>query len=221
VPYHPRTAEVVILRHRDRKVLASRTVSPHPPTVRLLFPNGGELLSGDKPVTVRWTAADADEDRLSYFVLFSRDGGASWEALDLDLSEARLELGPAELPGTDRAIIRVVATDGVNTASDDSDAPFRVEKKSSQVVIFNPRSKANVEAGTAVLLRGTALDAEDGTLPDKSLTWTSDRDGRLGVGSYWVTKLSLGLHTITLAASDSDGNTSTAQIQLEVTQPSR
>ena len=61
--------------------------------------------------------------------------------------------------------------------------------------------------GVAVVLEGTAYDPEDGTLDGASLTWTSSVDGLLGTGRTMVTDLSPGVHSIALAAEDSDANT--------------
>lgn len=70
----------------------------------------------------------------------------------------------------------------------------------------------------AVLLRGSAFDPEDGQLPGASLSWFSDQMGFLGTGSsLWVDLVpnSCGSqHTITLEATDSDGNTSTDVIAI-------
>jgi len=67
-------------------------------------------------------------------------------------------------------------------------------------------SDFSVFLGTATIdFDGTGADAEDGTLSDTSLVWTSDLDGILGNGETLTTELSsIGLHIITLTAIDSD-----------------
>ena len=44
-------------------------------------------------------------------------------------------LNLADIPGSDLALLRVIASDGVNTAGDDSDATFQVM---SQVRMISP-----------------------------------------------------------------------------------
>ena len=50
-----------------------------PPTVKLTAPAGGEVWAGKQ--TIKWTGADPDKDKLSYDVLYSKDGGKNWKAL--------------------------------------------------------------------------------------------------------------------------------------------
>lgn len=86
------------------------------------------------------------------------------------------------------------------------------------VKIISPLNN-NVFASTAsITFRGEVSDLEDGTLPTSSIQWTSSRNGPLGVGSVIsVSNLEIGLHTITLKATDSSGASSEISIQLEIT----
>ncbi len=68
--------------------------------------------------------------------------------------------------------------------------------------------------GTPLWLQGYACDLEDGTLPDTALRWSSSRDGNLGTGSQVLVILSPGEHVITLTATDSDGNVTTATVRV-------
>ena len=53
---------------------------------------------------------------------------------------------------------------------------------------------------------GTAYDFKDGELNETSLSWTSSLDGSLGTGEKVNVTLSIGTHTITLTATDSESN---------------
>ena len=83
--------------------------------------------------------------------------------------------------------------------------------------ITSPASGLTVDEGTPVQLSGSATDPEDGPLGEAALAWTSTLDGPLGTGSSLeIASPSVGVHTITLTATDSDGNTGEASAALLV-----
>jgi hypothetical protein len=60
-------------------------------------------------------------------------------------------------------------------------------------------------------------DLEDATLDDTHLSWSSDRDGTLGTGHLVDSaSMSVGTHQVTLKATDSDGQTDTVTIVVNV-----
>jgi chitinase len=72
------------------------------------------------------------------------------------------------------------------------------------VSITAPVNNALFAPGVNVTFSGTAIDAEDGVLSGSALVWTSSRDGQIGTGASISTRaLSVGVHTITLTAKDS------------------
>jgi hypothetical protein len=84
------------------------------------------------------------------------------------------------------------------------------------VGITAPEHGATFPEGTAVTFTGSALDPEDGDI-SAGLAWTSNLAGSLGTGSpLEVTGLTSGTHVVTAAATDADGNISTAQISVVV-----
>ncbi|NOZ27514.1 MAG: hypothetical protein GXP39_05605, partial [Chloroflexi bacterium] len=214
VPWVSGTAHIGIW-HDDRE-LAGRDVSAHAPTVTVTYPNGGEVW-GSQPVTVTWTANDADGDLLHYLVQYSADGGNTWRVLAGRLSDTFYALNPMNLPGGDQALIRVAANDGVNTGRDVSDATFQVANKPPEARILAPASGRTFVQGQPVILRGVAHDREDGRLTGSSLTWTSDLDGAVGTGRVVVMPSpSVGAHRITFTATDSRGLIATDEVQIEV-----
>jgi hypothetical protein len=126
IPYNLRTKQIVI--SKDGKELTSRNVSDHAPQIRLISPNGG-VIFGDK-VNVIWQASDADRNNLTYSVLFSTDVGRTWQTVAVNIKESHLTVNLTDLPGSPKALFRVIATDGVNTAIVDSDHTFIVPSKS-------------------------------------------------------------------------------------------
>jgi hypothetical protein len=64
---------------------------------------------------------------------------------------------------------------------------------------------------------GLANDPQDGKVPADKLIWTSDLEGQIGVGDNFNAPLTMvGKHTITLTATDIDGNEGTASLVLNM-----
>jgi hypothetical protein len=195
-----------ILIRAGNTLLASREVSANAPEIRLLSPNGGEQFPATGRRTVNWTARDADGDPLIFALQYSPDNGQTWQMLASQLRELSYDVDVAQLPGSTQARIRVVASDGVNTSRDMSDAAFTVPRKAPQVTIFAPAEGGVIQPNQLVLLEGTAADLETAELQEAALNWTSDRDGALGAGRRVnVAQLSTGVHVLTLTARDGDG----------------
>jgi len=197
--------------------LASIYVSPNSPIVFVLFPNSGETLSGFQ--TIRWDGSDADGDELFYKVEYSFDVGTSWNLIAKNIATTFLDVSFDQLPGNgNTALIRVTATDGINTSSDTSDGPFVVANKPPRVVIIRPETDSEIASDDGVSLQGEAADVEDGAPPpDSSFGWSSSIDGVLGSGRTLDPGiLSAGVHLITLAVTDNDGLQGTSIIKLFV-----
>ncbi|MDO8670705.1 MAG: hypothetical protein Q7O66_04655, partial [Dehalococcoidia bacterium] len=216
VPWVSGTRRVVILR--GDTVLASRNVSASAPTVAITFPNGGETLSGNN-VTVTWTANDADEDTLNYSLDYSRDGGVTWEPRATFITGTQLTLDLNLLQGTTQGRFRVWASDGVNTTLAASDGNFTTVSKPPTIISIAPVSGRTYVVSQTVAFEGQAIDAEDGFLPDNRLEWSSNLMGPLGTGQLLqTTGLITGSHTITLIATDSNGNAVQATTTIIVTE---
>jgi WD40 repeat protein len=112
---------------RGARLLLDRRRTPNTPQVTVRSPNGGESLFVGERAEVRWNATDADGDELTSVVLLSTDGGASWRPLATGLTEQRLRFTPTRAEVSDRALVRVVTSDGLNTSEDRSDARFSIE----------------------------------------------------------------------------------------------
>ncbi|MBI4318447.1 MAG: hypothetical protein HY675_08155 [Chloroflexi bacterium] len=212
VPWMPGTARVAIFH--DGAEMAARAVSANPPAVAVLSPNGGESLSGPA-ATISWTASDPDGDSLVFTVLYSVDGGATWQTLAPNVTGNSLEVDTGLLAGTTRGRIRVTASDGVNTASDDSNGDFSVPRKAPELYLTAPMSLSAYTFGQTVAFEADAFDLEDGPLPDSAFTWSSSLNGVLGTGqSIATTELITGTHTITVRVTDSDGQQAEATTML-------
>jgi len=124
LPYAGGTKTIQI-RNAIGQVVASRVVSDNVPTVHLISPNGGEVLTSDQ-VQVSWESSDLDGDSLVYNLLISDDGGVTWNPIETGLKQTTFNLLLTGFSGGSRYAAKVVASDGANTAEDLSDGFFTV-----------------------------------------------------------------------------------------------
>jgi hypothetical protein len=211
VPYPDGVARIVLKQGIDE--LAIRAVSANVPSVTVISPNGGESWPESGIVTITWSAGDADGDSLVYTVLYSPDG-TNWVPIGMDLTTTQLTIDASELAGGTGAKVRVLASDGANTGFDESNTTFAVGSKGPLTFILSPEPNRRMMPDSELLLQGYASDLEDGTLSDTALLWSSDRDGPLGTGRQMLVTLSSGQHVVTLTATDSDGNSATASVNI-------
>ena len=83
------------------------------------------------------------------------------------------------------------------------------------VAITDPTNASSFPEGTAIPFAGSASDREDGNL-GASISWSSSRDGQMGVGASLQKVLSVGSHTITASVVDSRGASSQSQHTVNV-----
>ena len=83
--------------------------------------------------------------------------------------------------------------------------------------ILYPATGASFYSSQAINLRGFADDLDDKPITDAELSWTSSISGAIGTGrSLWVT-LPLGVHTITLTATNATGQAAQTSMLLTIT----
>lgn len=219
-------AEVVLVQlagsdsAKSETELLAKKASSQVPTIQLLTPNGGDQV--DKTLTVSWQANDADGDPLAFSVFYSPDGGHRWQLLAQEISGNSLTVETDHLAGAvGQALVRVVASDGMNSSRDESDNGFSVARHAPRPMIDGHRG--SYATGEAVLLTGRAFDTEDGFLPATAFAWSSDLDGKLEGGrELFTAALSEGIHTVTLTVTDRDGQkgeTTTSVVVGEAEEP--
>jgi len=88
------------------------------------------------------------------------------------------------------------------------------------VEINHPSDGEERVVGEEIPFIGAASDLEDGPLSGAAMTWASDLEGAIGEGVQFEAALTVaGVHVITLAATDTDGNVAQASITLVLVDP--
>jgi hypothetical protein len=164
---------------------------------------------------VEWNTDDADGDEASHVVEYSADG-VSWRTLTMDLPGNQLRISQLHLPGSSAAYVRVLATDGWNTAQQIS-PPFVVPTKAPELELEGVDTRY-YRGGQMIQVRARATDQEDGVLSESSISWVSHIDGPIETGSLELVagSLSVGIHHLSASARDSDGNVTTSTFDVEV-----
>jgi hypothetical protein len=189
-------------------------VSANPPAI-----SNAHLIGATAPVTgkvtLAWDASDADGDALSYDVWYSKDNGATFEPLELNVPGTSALVDTTLLGGSASAILRVSASDGANTASA-ATAPFALASKAPQATITSPAGGARFAYGQTVNFAALVEDLQDGSLPAGSLTWRNQY-GPIGSGpQFSATNLPVGVNTIELKAINAAGLQTTRVITVEI-----
>lgn len=219
VPW-PQGAASLVLRQGEVE-LARKSTSPNVPTVRLLSPAQTTSGAVEDPLNLRWEATDADNDRLTFSVLYSPDGGERWWPVALDVRGDGYSIPLANLPGSLQGLFRVKVSDGFNVGRDDADVAVVIPGSPPIVTILSPRDSAKLDSRRVLVLEGAAEDMED-ILRGDALVWISNVDGILGTGEEVVLGpgiLRPGVHEITLTATDSDGMKGMATVRVTVLSP--
>lgn len=187
----------------------SRTETNKPPKVQITHPSDGAVLGGAGPFALKGQAQDAEDG-----VLTGAD--LRWSSsMDGELGTGQ-EIETALTTGVH--LIKLTALDsGKLRASQTITVTISDEDQSPQATIERPQDGASLVAGSAVELRGSGIDPEEGPLADALLAWSSSIDGALGTGAVQSAALSQGNHTITLVATDSAGNTGSDSVAVTVT----
>lgn len=209
---HPQTAKVQLLD--GTTVLAERTRSTNAPNVDLQPLQRNQTA---ETVTMNWTASDPDQQSLTGMILFSSDNGTTWRALDTSITGFDATFNTKGFPGTNQARLRILVSDGFNTAIDTSEA-FVINKHAPEPLIDGVVPDQRFAYGEAISFTGMALDPEDGSLDGEQLQWSLT-----GAATKTATGNNLNLYnvppgnyTMTLQGTDSDGMTGTATRNFEV-----
>ena len=194
-------------------------VNPSDPHISGVTPTiTGTTLAGVHDI--RWHSTPNGSTPLQYLVEYNPDPlhkPLDWMVLDSDLTATSLTDDFNTLPGGHRAKLRVTATDGIRSATAESQE-FKVAFKAPEVYIDDV--DPTHPAGTDLELNGEAFDVQDDVVADSRLLWRSSISGVLGYGGQIVARaLPAGKHVITLSATNSVGLTTVDSVTIDVLAP--
>lgn len=95
-------------------ITGTRNKSPNVPSVGILSPQDGDVLSGS--IMLEWIGIDGDYDQFVYQPQISVDGGATWELLAPLMADTVFNLDTSMFPNVHAALVRVMVTDGFYAA---------------------------------------------------------------------------------------------------------
>jgi len=181
-----------------------------PPAVTITDPADGGSVADGTNVTFTGTAVDPEDGAIT--------GAALVWTSDLDgVIGSGATFSTSTLSGGLHSIV-LTATDSEAAAGSDT-ISFAITGAGIPVVaITAPTDQGNgapntVFVGAGVTFTATATDLEDGPLTGASVVWTSNVDGQVGTGTSFLTSaLTEGMHTVTLAATDTDSNETRATV---------
>ena len=215
IPVTGGAAQIVVLDPTST-VIGQIVLGGVSPVVSPVTVTGLPTVSGAQ--TVSWSLVSGSQAEAT--VQYSADSGNTWEDVGILGTDTSLLVDFDNLPGsqsTGSSLLRVFVSDGVNTGEGDS-LPFTVTKKlPTDANIDLPIPNDVFRRDELVILRGSAYDGDDGPLDEGALSWSSNIDGALGTGTELdLGTLSAGQHTVTMVATDSDGNTTSTTTQFTV-----
>lgn len=194
--------------------LSSTALSATTPTASIGVPTTGT----SEEVDVAWSSSDADADTLHHTLLYSTDGGGTWDVIAADLSGTSTSIARWVLPASDHAKLKVIVSDGLRS-SEAISAEFSLPNLAPTLTIAEPLDGTTVSGSQMFALDAGAYDAEDGELDNGSFEWSSDRDGVLGAGARLLMRadgLSEGTHVLTVTVTDSAGAQTSASVTVHV-----
>ena len=198
LPYHRDTHRVVFFR--GERELGALTVPKRLPEFVLVHPVKSHEVDVHGILHLRWDLAKAEKAPakkapLTYYVRYSADGG-QWYRPGVNIKGTSFDLDLREMPGGERCIAQVIATNGYQTSYVET-PPFAVPRKSPEILLATPQGP---------LLFAQGFSREEGPLVGESIVWLADGGRPVGMGaSFDVRQLGDRTHQLAVRVTDSRG----------------
>jgi hypothetical protein len=163
-------------------------------------------------LAISWQASDPDGDDLVYNVGLSSARG--YIPLAFEIREEQLAVDARRLPGGEPLTLVIEVSDGFHSRRGESPQSLNLPAK-PPIVTIDPVAEGSLVAGQPFWVFGFASDVEDVALPEEALVWSANGQ-ELGRGSQLFATLPPGEHTLTLTATDSDGEQAMTETTLLV-----
>lgn len=213
VPFIQETREIQIIDNTTGDKLTSYPIAAAAPMLTELRAKGATNPQA-KAITLRWSAVDPTGEELSFDVLYSHDGGTSFEPLHFGLRETELEVDTSRLGGGD-IFFRVTASNDSRTTSRDTKS-FALAPKAPTPHILEPADGTRVRWGQLVSFVGEANDLQDRGASQRDLDWSL---GGKSIGSgplLTLDNLPVGSHEILLTATNEIGLSASTDVTVVV-----
>jgi hypothetical protein len=156
---------------RSGQQVAARSAPSAPPKVQIYTPVAGDKWTGG-PLDITWSATAADNDPLTFTVMYSSDGGTRWVPLKAAQAETRLTVDPSALAGGSAVWFRVMASDGFYAASADA-GPMELVQTPRAEFPAEPLDFLNILQGEKAVRRLAVRNTGNGPLTLKSIAVTA------------------------------------------------
>lgn len=219
IPFLQNTSKIEILGPDDA-VQLSRDVSPTPPIVTMTSPNDGSIAYEGEILDLEWGTYDADGDNLTSLILYSPDNGTSWVPFKSVIAGHKYEWNTSGLtPGS--YLVKVIASDGVNTGNGVSGA-FTIESRKASSALDCAVSSLKIASGDSISITGKLIPSVQGANISLAITDPTGKSVDIAVltgsdGAYVYSFKPVGTGNWTVQASWSGNqfsqNASSAQAQ--------
>jgi len=203
---------------RGPQVFAERLVSSEAPVVTL---DPLVLDPVHQLIHARWQATDADGGPLVFWLYYSPDNGASWQALSLNYPHASAVFDTRRWPGSSQGRLRVVASDGVLTGVAVSE-PFALPNRLSDIIVSGLTEGERIPYGERRRVSLMAIDPEDGrsgvtinSFPRKIEGFELPATGN----EVAIETFEIGEYELTITATDRAGGVAQTSRRFEILPP--
>jgi chitodextrinase len=171
--------------------------------------------------SLEWEAVENAEQ---YQVLVATDDTFADDQIIIDTTTTETSYAPTGLAPSTRYYWRIHALDAqLNPSAASQQRWFTTSAYANEMpsaTITAPEANAVFTQGETITFTGSALDPEEGPLTGSALVWISNMDGSIGSGTTFTRDdLSLGTHTITLTATDSQGASGSDTVLISILSP--